>query len=74
MSKGHVVFEDMCRYLRSHRLSHVEVGEIANLCVNFGRIDGLICCTFRTSHIKSGAIIEEKIFTLKHDLDLVRIK
>ena len=73
ISKGSI-FEDICRCLHVHRPSHVKVDDIDNLCVNFRRLGGIMHSVCSALYSKRDAINEEKIASLKYDLDLVMMK
>ena len=74
MSKGVNVFTEITTYLNEKKLKNVISDEVNSICCSYGQLCSLIDSVFYTLHSKWGTVTEEKINTLKSDLDLVRIK
>ena len=74
MSRGLVVFNEIRMCLRVHRPDNVSADEIDLTCNNFSRACGLMDSIFSVLHAKRGSINDEKINTLKIDLNLLRLK
>ena len=55
-------------------MSNVNIEDISNLYIKFGRLYSLIDSIISTLHRKRGTINEEKIVVLKYDLGVVIIK
>ena len=74
MLKGVNIFTEIATYLNENKPQNVTLDEVNLICCNYGRLCGLMDSVFSTLHSKWDTVTEEKINTLKSDLDLVRIK
>ena len=74
MARGIVVFEEIKACLLIHKPDNVHQEEVELYCVNYGRLCSLMDNMFSALHAKRGTIADEKIETLKEDLNLVRLK
>ena len=74
MARGLLVFEEIKAHLLIHKPENMDQEEVELNCVNYGRLCSLMDGMFSTLHSKRGTITDEKIETLKEDLNLVRLK
>lgn len=74
MAPRTIVFDENKTYLNDHEPDDVSIKEIDLQCTNHARVCSFMHAMFSTLHAKRGTIADEKISTLKDNLNLVRLK